>query len=277
MARRVKASVSLIRPHNCLGTLGLVIIGAQLANTSCETSTIVLACITVFLMTAAGNALNDYFDVEIDRVNRPSRPLPSRQIGRDTAWKLFIALSLIGLLLSVLQGLIPAIVTFSAGVLSFLYSWKLKRTVIIGNVSISFLTALAVIYGGIIAGHPGPSFNPAIIVSLFMMWREMVKTVADHEGDLAQGARTLSTVVGKSGAIRLSSVIAGVLVVAAMVCSSLAPQLAADPFVMFTVVLPTLVACNATLLAKPSTRGMSTVLRVTKGVFGVWLVTMLLS
>ena len=94
------AMVGLLRLGNCvMGALGallaaLICAGPELLlDYAVE---VVLSMAIVVLFTGAGNALNDYFDREVDRVNRPDRPLPSGRVTVAELRALFLAFSAAG-------------------------------------------------------------------------------------------------------------------------------------------------------------------------------------
>ena len=82
-------------------------------------------------------------------------------------------------------------------ILLFLYSWKLKSTVLLGNATVALVSALSVIMGGVAAGNARPTFVLALVIFVSIMAREVLKTMADYEGDLREQCRTVATVWGK--------------------------------------------------------------------------------
>ena len=75
---------SIIRPLNSF-VAGLAAIVAYLIATGTIVFGVILLMAVVVLITAAGNVINDYYDAEIDKINRPERPIPSGAVGRDAA------------------------------------------------------------------------------------------------------------------------------------------------------------------------------------------------
>jgi geranylgeranylglycerol-phosphate geranylgeranyltransferase len=69
-----------------------------------------------------------------------------------------------------------------------------------GNATVATISALSAIFGGVAAGNVLPSFWLAIIIATAIMGREVLKTIADYEGDLRQRCRTIATVWGKGPA-----------------------------------------------------------------------------
>jgi geranylgeranylglycerol-phosphate geranylgeranyltransferase len=193
----------LIRFHNAAAIGLCVFVGAHLTGQFFllgPNPKILLAVIIAFLITAGGNALNDYFDLAVDRINRPLRPLPSGKILPPTAIRIGMALPATGVLLSTLLDFPSFLITFIFAGLAYCYSPYVKRT-LAANFFISGLTGASIVYGGIISGSPGATLQAGIIATFFMASREILKVIADFEGDALFGIRTIATVFGKTTAL----------------------------------------------------------------------------
>ncbi len=78
-SEKLKAFVQLSRPVNILIIVASIPVACWIAGGTIQDLFIIfLAALTGALVTAGANAINDSFDIEIDRINRPDRPLPSR-------------------------------------------------------------------------------------------------------------------------------------------------------------------------------------------------------
>jgi len=151
----------------------------------------VLAFVAVFLVTAGGNVINDYFDVDIDRVNKPRRALPSGLITRRSALVYALTLLLFGAAASLLINPICFGLAALNAVLLVLYSWKLKGSVLVGNLLIGYLTGSIFLFGGAAVYSffiPGVLFVSAMLA---ITSREVVKDIEDLTGDQRAGASTL--------------------------------------------------------------------------------------
>ena len=114
-----------------------------------------------------GNVINDYYDRQIDAVNRPDRPIPSKRIQPRTAFYYSIILFAAGCLLAGLAGLMCLVIAVFNSILLFFYARNLKATPLLGNLSVSYLTGSTFLFGGADSrpcGHPGQpgSFRPLI-------------------------------------------------------------------------------------------------------------------
>ena len=181
---------------------------------------LLLLILSIVFITAGGYVINDYFDVKIDRINRPDDLVVTRHITRDGAMYLFYALTLIGVLLGLVVAWWSHSWTFAMilvvvpGLLWF-YSASYKRQLLVGNIVVSFLSALvpmliAIInadylrhlYGETLAYTPiiGQLYvwisGFALFAFLITLAREIVKDIEDIEGDCEMECRTMPIVWG---------------------------------------------------------------------------------
>jgi 4-hydroxybenzoate polyprenyltransferase len=107
-------------------------------------SELALFIIAVVCIGAAGNVINDYMDIEVDRIQRPDRPLPSGLISMDTAYTLYFVLNVIGIAAGfylsyhVGKNQLGYMYVISA-MLLYLYSGNLKKIPLVGNITVAFL------------------------------------------------------------------------------------------------------------------------------------------
>ena len=207
--------IEILRPGNALmGAISIILVAIVDKTISIP---IILAMIAVFFETAAGNVINDYFDYNIDLVNKPERPIPSGRIslknGKNYAYFLFLAGTVCGFLISYLtDNWIPFIIVLIADVILYLYAYKLKTTPLIGNLAVGFMTGFGFVFGGFTINNPD-----IILTSIFLGFfafvmttaREIVKDIEDVEGDKKDGARTLPILIGK----KIPAILATILIV----------------------------------------------------------------
>jgi 4-hydroxybenzoate polyprenyltransferase len=176
-------------------------------------------CLTLssLLIAAAGYIINDYFDLNIDRVNKPGKLVVEKVIKRRSAilwhWFLSGAGVLLGLYVSwKLRNPIVGPANLACVILLWFYSTTFKRKLLIGNVVISLLTAwvILVLYvceirlGSL--GDPGYRailgrvFKYAIVYGGFAfiisLIREVVKDIEDIDGDTRYDCRTMPIIWG---------------------------------------------------------------------------------
>ncbi len=173
-----------------------------------------LLVIASVCIAAAGYIINDYFDLNIDMVNKPSRLIVDRFIKRRWAIVLHIVLSFIGLILSLYIGYklsnfyIP-LFNLIAIIMLWFYSTTFKRKFLIGNILISLLTAWVILvltvaeYKFNIAKSDVTwrrlikvSFIYAGFAFIISLIREVIKDMEDLPGDSKDGCTTMPIVWG---------------------------------------------------------------------------------
>ncbi len=216
----MKAFLEILRPVNCLMAGAAALIGLLIAG-GWEIEAAALIFLTVFLVTGAGNAVNDYFDREIDAINRPKRPIPSGRISSGAALKWSLALFVAGCALAGLVNWLCLAVAVINSVLLFFYARNLKAMPLIGNLSVAYLTGSAFIFGGAAFGIEGAEsvIIPFFLSFLATMSREIAKAIEDIEGDRQGGARTLPILAGE----KFSAAMAAAFALIAIGLSYLAP------------------------------------------------------
>ncbi|MDD1725238.1 MAG: UbiA family prenyltransferase, partial [Methanospirillum sp.] len=153
----------------------------------------------VLFVTAAGNIINDYYDAEIDAINKPKRPIPSGAITKRQALVyaavLFVAGNLLAFACAPLS--LTLIAVFNS-ILLWLYAAYLKTTPLFGNISVAYLASSVFLFGGAFQGTEGILSTLPIAGATFgvMFTRELVKDGEDIPGDLAHGARTFPILYG---------------------------------------------------------------------------------
>ncbi|HEY4110143.1 geranylgeranylglycerol-phosphate geranylgeranyltransferase [Puia sp.] len=176
------------------------------------------------LIAAAGYAINDYFDLNIDRVNKPKRMVVEKVIKRRWTILWHWILSGMGILLSFyvswrLRNPIIAAANLGCVGLLWFYSTTFKRKLLIGNIIISLLTAWVILVLFVCEARitTDPTYREvtsrifkfaivygsfAFIISLV---REVVKDIEDMDGDAKYGCRTMPIVWG----VNVAKVFAG--------------------------------------------------------------------
>lgn len=179
-----------------------------------------LLIVSVVGIAAGGYVINDYFDVKIDRINRPDNLVVTRIISRDAAMNLFYGLTAVG----VIAGTVVAwwahswtlLFTYVVipGLLWF-YSASYKRMFLVGNLVVAFASAIVPLLVAIAnADYLHHLYQNALayspIVGELYVWtggfaafaflltwvREIVKDIEDIEGDREMECRTLPIVWG---------------------------------------------------------------------------------
>lgn len=125
----LKQYLLLIRLPNVFTTPSNILAGYFAAVTVAQANSTQLLALTISsgLLYVAGILLNDYFDFEIDRRERPSRPLPSGIISKRQALAIAVAALLIGNAMTLIVGLVSLTVSIGLSAAIFAYDFRLKR------------------------------------------------------------------------------------------------------------------------------------------------------
>ncbi len=212
IAGKIRAALELVRPHNCLISGLSIWIAAWLARPIHSYASVVFAILSGMFLTAGANVINDWYDIEIDRINRPKRPLPSGRLSAPFALRFAIILFVCGVIFSIFIGKIAVIIAITSVFFLVSYSAYFKRTAVWGNAVVSFMTALAFVYGALAAGQWKDGLIPATFAFLFHFGREIIKDLDDVAGDAAMSARTLPIRYGARAAYLWVTVIYGLLI-----------------------------------------------------------------
>jgi len=218
-----------------------------------------LLVLSVVLIGAAGNIINDYFDTRIDRINRPGTVIVGRSVKRRVAMAAHLALSSAGLLCGAIvawrTGQWPLLVipAFAIGAL-WTYSTTFKRQLIIGNGTVATLTALVPLTVGLyeipalrrsFEAHGTVTLSNgalyqmesgftelwwwvlgfAAFAFLSSLVRELQKDMADVKGDAAIGCRTAPIAWGMRWAKALTLAYIALLILALLAVHMLVPAL----------------------------------------------------
>ena len=197
----------LPRPLNGLITALSVGIGALTADQTPAWSALLLAAVSAALINGAGNAFNDLMDIDIDRINRPLRPLPSGRLSPSAARIQSLLFALAGCALAFWLSPWHGLIALAAAALLVVYSISLKNSLLWGNVLVAFIGAIAFPYGALAAGDIGHSWIPALFAFLFHLGREIVKDIEDVAGDRIRGERTLPLCWGRTQAGVLAALV----------------------------------------------------------------------
>ena len=203
-----------------------------------------LLVISTVMIAAAGNIINDYFDIRADRVNRPNKLVITHQVKRRWAivyhWTINLVAFIIAVYLSYVNQTFWYVFIHLLSInLLWFYSMQLKRTVVVGNIVIALLTSLVPVLVGIfynqqLDGKVSGSTYPFQLISsdyfyvyfgiglgifaFLLNWaREIVKDVEDMEGDKVIKAKTIPIVFGVAKAKQFALI----LLVATVIISSL--------------------------------------------------------
>ncbi|HXY56304.1 MAG TPA: geranylgeranylglycerol-phosphate geranylgeranyltransferase [Nitrososphaerales archaeon] len=193
----------LTRPVNSVMIGFAVLVGAFVSKPpSVPVYQLIFGFFTGLFICAYSMAVNDIYDLEVDRVNRPERPIPSGKVTVDQASRFSYAMLGLGMVCSALS-LLPLAVLIAAAYafLSWLYNSRAKKAGIVGNLIVASSLAIPFIYGGAISGGSiaGSLLLMMALTAFFSgVGREVVKAMADVEGDSKREVNSIARTRGLS-------------------------------------------------------------------------------
>jgi len=182
---------------------------------------LMLLAISYVLIAAGGNIINDYFDLNIDKINKPQKVIVEKYISRRWVIIWHLLVSVVAVLISVYISyktkiIWIAVAAFFCVVLLFLYSVSLKKKFLVGNILVSALTAWVIMIVSLIEfsafSHTSSTdiFALRKIMRLGILYtcfafiisliREVVKDMEDVEGDRKYNCTTMPIVWGLNAA-----------------------------------------------------------------------------
>ncbi len=253
------AFASILRPVNCAMIGFAVIVGAFVSKpATLDAPGLILGFVTGFAICGYSMVINDIYDVEVDRVNQPGRPLPSGAMSMRAALGLAAAMLVFGTLASaVLLNWAAIAIALMYAFLSWIYNFSAKKYGLPGNLIVASSLAIPFIYGGVVSGG-GVTSSLLLFMAgtafLSGVGREVVKAMADTVGDEKRGIRSFARVHG----MKEASIVGAAFFLAAVI-SSLLPLalLSVSTFYRYGVLVPDVIFVYLAyaVLSGPDARG----------------------
>ncbi|MDG6218207.1 MAG: UbiA family prenyltransferase [Candidatus Thermoplasmatota archaeon] len=175
----------------------------------------VLVFLVALFLEASTFALNDYFDLPIDKANkRIDRPLARGDIDPSVAVAIFFVFFPLGIICSFFVNMTCFIIAVITGLFAILYDVFLKKIKLLGNFYIAYVMAIPFVFGAA-AVEPSDavllSLNPGVIIISLIAFlagsgREIMKDVMDFEGDMIQGVKSFPKYIGFQWSKRVASI-----------------------------------------------------------------------
>ncbi len=163
---------------------------------------IALSLITPIFISMASFAINDYFDIEVDRANGKDRPLVNGTLKPHDALYVTAVSLAIGIAASALINAYTFLIAVTFGALAMLYSYKLKEKLFWGNAYIALSMAIPFIFGNyVVSSMIGTGIGlVALMIFISGLGREIHGTIRDMRGDAKRKAHTIPAAIGRKGA-----------------------------------------------------------------------------
>ncbi|MEM3708686.1 MAG: UbiA family prenyltransferase [Nitrososphaerales archaeon] len=210
--------LALMRPINSIMVGFAVIVGIGVASPSMIFSIYsLLGFLTGFLISSFSMVVNDYYDIEVDKVNRPDRPLPRGSISKNSAIILALILLSIGILSSILISLSNFLIASIFAFLAWFYNFWAKKRGLIGNFIVATSISIPYIYGGVAVGKADEPLLLWLALTSFLAGtgREVIKTISDVAGDEIRGIKSIARIHGS----RFASILGAIMFFMAIISS----------------------------------------------------------
>ena len=209
--KKTKSILKLTRSVNIIPTLLLTFSGGWIMNPSISnlihSTPFIVSNINIVLIMSLSMVLNDLFDIEVDKINNPSRPLITGEVSKVEA------ISLSGLLFLTTEYLtntyLPSNIQFITNLILLdilLYTPILKKITFIKNVNCALIISFALFYSGLTVSDHNLLLNDKHyeILSItinYIFWgsisNELMMDISDMEGDKQTGIKTLPVILNK--------------------------------------------------------------------------------
>jgi geranylgeranylglycerol-phosphate geranylgeranyltransferase len=211
----IRGYIELIRlPNSVLSGLGALFAVLAYAGYVVDYPSLLLAFTTGFFVTGASMVVNDIVDLEVDKLNKPWKPIPRGAVSPFKARALAMAFLAVGVLPNLALSAIRALVAGVYALIGVSYSYLRRYTW--SHVLVAISTTGPVVYGYFSTKTLTSDLEFTVLFSLTIflvtLGREFLKAIQDYEGDKARGYRTIATVYGVEAAskIMIATCIAGV-------------------------------------------------------------------
>jgi geranylgeranylglycerol-phosphate geranylgeranyltransferase len=205
MLKKLKAVWDLTRlEHGFIYAVSLVVslIIAYHRISDLDMTLVVAGVIAVVTAEMGAFALNDYFDVAVDRANnRTDRPIVRGDISKQEALLLTIASFVVSIVAGYFMGNLGALAVLVVLIaFGILYDYKLKEYGILGNVYIAFTMAAPFLFSSMLFQNSQVLLVLSVIAFLVGLGREIMKGIMDVEGDALRDVKTVARVYGTTTA-----------------------------------------------------------------------------
>jgi len=218
-----------MRPFNCFLLTMCAIVGIMVSNPEEFYSvsdllghlpTLVMIFIGGWALSASAMVLNDYFDIEVDKINDPKRPIPSGEITPKQALTFGIILIAVGILMGIGIDLfenirhgsqfgVSIVTAVICAIMAAAYTKYMKRFSIVGNMAVSIGVWMGFLYGDLVFDFMPEVLPQCMGAAAFFLnfGREVSKGIMDIEGDRENKVTTVATALGSKWTAIIASAI----------------------------------------------------------------------
>ena len=209
--------LSMIRPANSIMVGFAVVVGIAVTSNSYHeilTLTSLLGFLTGFFISSFSMVSNDIYDLEVDRVNQPRRPLPSGAISVREATIFSMVLLILGLLVSIPLSIVNFGIAAIFAFIGWSYNYQGKKMGLFGNSLVALSLAIPYIYGSVALSNYSINLGYLLALTSFLagLGREVLKGLSDVAGDKIRNIRTVAITRG----VRSARILVGTFFVLAL-------------------------------------------------------------
>ncbi len=210
ISKKIKGTIQLFRPELPFAAGVCVVLGEIIALEGFPpVRELLLGFICGFFLSGAALTLNDYFDIEVDRINTPQRPIPAGLLTlSDALWLTGIA-TLIGLAGTLLIGPLAFLLGIVFWAIGALYNWRYKAYGLWGNLMVAASVGSTFLLGGITAGQPWNKvvWFFALVAFLIDLAEEIAGDAMDMAGDRKRRSKSIALTMGRDLALRVTALL----------------------------------------------------------------------
>ncbi len=210
ISKKIKGTIQLFRPELPFAAGVCVVLGEIIALEGFPPMReLLLGFICGFFLSGSALTLNDYFDIEVDKINTPQRPIPAGLLTPSEAiWLTGIA-TLIGLTTALLIGPLAFVLGIVFWGIGVLYNWRYKAYGLWGNLMVAASVGTTFLLGGIAMGQP---LNKVVwffglIAFLIDLAEEIAGDAMDMEGDRKRRSKSIALTLGRDMALRITALL----------------------------------------------------------------------
>jgi len=208
ISKKIKGTIQLFRPELPFAAGVCVILGEIIAVGGFPPLRgLLLGFACGFFLSGSALTLNDYFDIEVDKINTPQRPIPAGLLtSADAIWLTGIA-TLIGLSAALFIGPLAFVLGIVFWGIGALYNWRYKAYGLWGNLMVAASVGTTFILGGIAVSQP---LNKIVwffglIAFLIDLAEEIAGDAMDMEGDTKRHSKSIAITLGRNPALRITA------------------------------------------------------------------------
>ena len=230
-----------MRPLNLLITAFASVIAYFIVAENVIYLNLLLITLSTVLTAGAGNIINDIIDINIDLINKPNRPLPSKNLKISSAYIAYSVLVIGSLISGSFLGYHSFAAVLLVNFVLLFYTIFLKRRPFWGNFIVAFTSGYLFYFCSITTGNFESIIPLTISAFLFHFIREIIKDIADIEGDRNERANTMAIKLGVKKTVLIVKILIMFLVSYLTYLMILGDYTIFFPVIILTAVFPVII------------------------------------